>query len=94
MNQSLVTHSPPFMPINPEEREIWAILNALGYNHVKLIHYQKNVRVVFSHKPWLKSRCSSVEECEVLDLTWAFHETRQEELPMAKKVIDEMTGSD
>jgi len=66
--------SPPFMPIEPEAREIWAMLNLLGYYHVKIIKYEKNVQVVFTHKPWLKKEGSNVEKCEVLDLTWAFRE--------------------
>jgi hypothetical protein len=69
---AILLESPPYMPLNPEEREIWTILVMLGYYHVKLIKYEKNVQVVFTHKPWLKSEGSNVEKAEVIDLRWAF----------------------
>jgi len=66
--------SPPYMPINRDEREIWALLNGLGYYHVKLIKYEKGVQVVFTHKPWLKDEHSNVAKAEVVDLRWAMDE--------------------
>ena len=77
------------MPLNPEEREIWTILVMLGYYHVKLIKYEKNVQVVFTHKPWLKKEGSNVEKAEVLDLTWAFFEKQGVALDLVRKVFAE-----
>lgn len=97
---AILNESPPYMPIALEDREIWTILNMLGYYHVKLIKYVKNEQVVFTHKPWLKSEGSNVEKAEVLDLRWAFKDTMGAALPLVKKVFaemqhkDEITGSD
>jgi hypothetical protein len=86
---AVILESPPYMPINPDEREIWTILNILGYYHVKLIKYEKHVQVVFTHKPWLKSEGSNVEKGEVLDLRWAFRETEGVALGLVKRVFAE-----
>ena len=83
------------MPIGREEREIWAILVGLGYYHVKLIRYEKDVQVVFTHKPWFKSEGSIVEKCEVIDLRWAMEESPfGAALPLIRKVFKEMEGGD
>ena len=89
---AIILESPPYCPLDDDDAEIWAILNMLGYYHVKLIKYEKHVQVVFSHKPWLKSEGSNVEKCEVLDLRWAFPEQR-EFLPLVRKVFEDM-GAD
>lgn len=85
---AVILESPPYCPMDDNDCEIWAILNMLGYYHVKLIKYEKHVQVVFSHKPWLKSEGSNVEKCEVLDLRWAFPE-QKDLLPLVRKVFDE-----
>lgn len=74
---AMLNESPPYMPINRDDREIWALLTGLGYYHTNLIKYEKGVRVVFTHKPWLKSEGSKMEKAEVIDLRWAM-----EELPL------------
>jgi len=84
---AVILESPPYMPINPEEREIWTILTMIGFYCVKLITYEKNVQVVFTHKPWLKKEGSNVEKAEVLDLTWAFRETDGIALELVRKVL-------
>jgi len=84
---AILQEPPPYMPINRDDREIWALLLGLGYNHVKLIKYEKGVEIVFTHKPWLKSDNSNVEKSEVIDLRWAMDELP---LGMAKPLIERM----
>lgn len=69
-----LNEAPPYMPINKDEREIWAILVGLGYYHVRLISYKKGQELVFEHKPWLKSEGSDVWKGEVINLNWAMDE--------------------
>lgn len=87
---AIIHESPPYMPIALEDREIWTILTMLGYYHVKLIKYEKNVQVVFTHKPWLKKEGSDVEKAEVLDLRWAFKDTMGAALPLVKQVLADL----
>lgn len=88
---AIILESPPYCPLNDDDAEIWAILNMLGYYHVKLIKYEKHKQVVFSHKPWLKSEGSNVEKCEVLDLTWAFRDLEGVALSLVKKVFEDLS---
>lgn len=87
---AIILESPPYCPIDDEAAEIWAILNMLGYYHVKIIKYEKHVQVVFTHKPWLKNEGSNVEKAEVLDLRWAFRHLEGVALPLVRKVFDEL----
>lgn len=71
---AMLNESPPFMPLDRETREIWALLVGLGYYHVKIIKYEKGKEIVFTHKPWLKSEGSNVEKGEVINIQWAMDE--------------------
>ena len=89
-NMANLVESPPFMPMDDDACEIWAILQMLGYYHVKIIKYEKHVQVVFIHKPWLKSEGSNVEKAEVHDLRWAFRKISTEDvMTLLKKAVND-----
>ncbi len=86
---ALIVESPPYMPMDRDTREIWAILVGLGYYHVKIIDYKKGQQLAFQHKPWLKSEGSNVWKCEVINLNWAMDELPLGiAMPLVKKVLD------
>ncbi len=88
---AILNESPPFMPIDPETREIWAILVGLGYYHVRIISYKKGHELVFEHKPWLKSEGSNIWKGEVINLDWAMRELPLGvALPLVKKVFKKL----
>lgn len=87
---AVILESPPYCPLDDDTAEIWAILNMLGYYHVKIIKYVKHEQVVFSHKPWLKIEGSNVEKCEVLDIRWAFRHLEGAALPLVRKVFADL----
>ena len=79
--------SPPYMPLNRDDREIWALLVGLGYHHAKIIKYTKGKEVVFAYKPFLKSKIKCFDEQSVIvDLRWAFQKTK-DPLPLVRKVF-------
>jgi hypothetical protein len=84
-HMSILLESPPYCPIDEEERQIWALLVGFGYKYVKILRYFPKKLVEFEYVPNVNFKTKKIE---IIDMSWAFRDDLSA-LDLVRKVFKE-----
>jgi hypothetical protein len=85
-HMSILLESPPYCPIDEEERQIWALLVGLRYHNVKIFRYFPKALVEFEYIPHIDT---NTKKREIIDISWAFKDDLSP-LDLVRKVFKDI----